>query len=361
MRFFEKIRVLKKWRLSTFFVYAVLLLLVSNIHNCFAAEYVELSSLEHGDYRLTLAWKIDNSDFVTDPDGTKFYRTDIIISGNGKGGKESTNVASGVYTTGRTDGFGTPCIILDPKSGVVSVFISVKSRPKTYAMDGYVYRKTEGSSWVKEKAFENKNWGWYAFFGGSDMGNPILCHFSSAGYFAVETKRNNDGYWSSKKVGKIEYDAAIAQYSKHKNVLVSDNSNYDRMTNVYSRPQTTSSMPDVEMMKTMFVLGLFGKAVESVGNAFSATASSSPSSTSASSYIPCNTSEYCFEVIKKKWEDSTSVQYYIKCLKGPRASPYSEECIYYSKGRGKWEDSCGILSSTKDNKKAAGNSACGVY
>lgn len=330
----------------------------TNVISMNAVEYIELSSLEHGDKKLSLAWKIDHGDYISDPDGTKFYSTKIVISVTGKDGKENTNVADGIYTSGKTDGGGTPCIILDPKSGVVSVFISVKPRPNTYAMDGYVYRKSEGSGWIKEKVFENKNWGWFAFFGGSDRGNPILCHFAFAGYFAIETKRNSDGSWSSEKVGKITPDTASSQYLSHKNVLVADTSNNDRMTNVYSKSQTTSSMPDSEMMKTMLVLGLFGKVVESVGNAFSAAVSSSSSSSANYSATPstasfCNSGDTCFEAVK--YIDSAEVK--IRCTKGSRIGTEKNIC---SNGK-KWATGCGISDSFAHHYSfsEAGNLACG--
>lgn len=88
--------------------------------------------------------------------------------------------------------------------------------------------------------------------------------------------------------------------------------------------------------------------------------SSSNSASSGSSSIPCSTSEYCFEVIDTKWEDKNFKDLFIKCVKGPKAHPYSKECISYSKISGKWSDGC-VMGTNKSDQKAAGNSACGVY
>jgi WD40 repeat protein len=200
----------------------------------FAQGWVEISSLTTKSLSIKLEWQIDKNKYRTNGDGDKFYKTKLRLLYNNGVKENEYNIPDEIYTTGRLDGFGTPCMIMDPAYERITIFILEKDiDPGFYGMTGYAYILNKGKVYfVKETIFTRSNWGWYAFFGGSDNGNPTLCHYSFSGYYAIESKRNSNGTWSNYILGRISANAAGNQWKTHKNILITDQSDVDRMTDI---------------------------------------------------------------------------------------------------------------------------------
>ena len=86
-------------------------------------------------------------------------------------------------------------------------------------MEGNAYRiDLAKKTWSKEVVFDNANWGFYSFFGGSNIGNPELWHFSYAGYYALKSYRNQNGTWTTDNKGSISPEDFLSQYAYHNNI-----------------------------------------------------------------------------------------------------------------------------------------------
>jgi hypothetical protein len=132
-------------------------------------------------------------------------------------------------------------MLIDPDKNIVSIFSNSKASDPYYGMDGFIYRiDMYSQKWTKEVVFTKANYGWFSFFGGSDNGNPELYHFSFAGYYAMLSKRNVSGNWSSQRMGSIRPEMADNQYFSHKNILITGYRNVDRM-DLQNKNYTSSS------------------------------------------------------------------------------------------------------------------------
>jgi hypothetical protein len=209
----------------------------------------EISSCSCADGVVRLKKSIpDNTDYRTNSDGTKFYKSVLALEVETGGVKQESIIeAGGELYTERSKGV-TPCMLIDLEKKVISVFSNSKTPANDYGMNGYVYRiDANTKTWQKETVFTKSNWGFYSFFGGSNNGNPELWHFSYAGYVAMFSKRNEQGAWSNQNKGSISPNLADRQYFSHKNILVTnsagvdqmsfkDNSSYDNLTGFSNTP-----------------------------------------------------------------------------------------------------------------------------
>ena len=197
----------------------------------YGVNYKEISSIKLTDGKLTLVKKIDLQRIRFNPDKTQFYKTTYgIVIENGSGAKIN-EIETNLFTVKTSDKFMMPCMLFDPIKNVVTIFANGKnSAASTYGMEGFSYRFDLSSQrWEKEVVFDNANWGFYSFFGGSNDGNPELWHFAYSGYFALKSTRNSSGNWNTSQQGSISPDMAASQYLKNNNILVTSSPNVATM------------------------------------------------------------------------------------------------------------------------------------
>jgi hypothetical protein len=213
----------------------LMLLYVTNLSsqdNSWGETFKTVSSFKFQEGSIILEKKIDTGESRTNPDGTKFYKTTFAIRVESAENNESIRsvIETDAYTSANYDKGMTPCVLVDPDRNTVSIFTNSKATDPYYGMDGFVYRIDMNTKrWVKEIVFTQSNFGWFSFFGGSDNGNPELCHFSFAGYCSILSKRNSSGKWTSQNMGSIRPEQADKQYASHKNILFANRPNVDRM------------------------------------------------------------------------------------------------------------------------------------
>jgi hypothetical protein len=189
-----------------------------------------VSSYSFADGTVTLEKHTDYTDYRTNADGMKFYKTTLALEVETDGIKRRSKIETGDDLYTNFSKHMNPCMLIDIDRKIISVFTNSKVPGSNYAMDGSVYRIDANSkTWQKETVFTGANFGWYSFFGGSDNGNPELWHFSYAGYYAMLSKRGEQGTWSTQNRGSISVNLADRQYYSHKNILVSSSAGADRM------------------------------------------------------------------------------------------------------------------------------------
>lgn len=224
----------------------LLLLVIFAYVNAFSAKWETISELTKNSFTIRLEWKLTSTDFRLNPDGTKFANTHIRLYFNDGNKNDYFEIPDVIYSSGQNTGGGTPCMLIDPISKYVTIFVLEKDYSSSdYGMTGYAYQFNSSNGYfTKETIFTRSNFGWFAFFGGSNYGNPTLCHFSFAGYKAVESKRNNDGTWSNYVIGDIKPDVAANQWKSHANILVTNESNIDKMNGVYNNSYSMNNQYD---------------------------------------------------------------------------------------------------------------------
>jgi hypothetical protein len=115
----------------------------------------EISSCSFADGVVRLKKSIpDNTDYRTNSDGTKFYKSALTLEIEAGGVKhESMIEAGGELYTERSKGV-TPCMLIDLEKKVISVFSNSKTPANDYGMNGYVYRiDANTKTWQKETVF----------------------------------------------------------------------------------------------------------------------------------------------------------------------------------------------------------------
>jgi TonB family protein len=253
-------------------------------------KIVSSTTLREG--AVTLEKKLNFGDFRVNPDGWKFYRTTLALGIVSNGEKQLNVIETDIYTLSNYGINMLPCMLIDPDKNIITIFSNSKTSDlNNYGMDGFVYRiDLNSKQWKKETVFTSANHGWYSFFGGSDNGNPELYHFSFAGYYAMLSKRNTAGNWSSRNIGYMRPESAESQYTSHKNILVTSYPNADRMSlkdnNYASNSSTTSSSFYVDDKTLGYGVALVGTAAIMYGiyKLFSGGRSNSGSYSSSSSY-----------------------------------------------------------------------------
>lgn len=261
-----------------------------------------------GNY-ITLEKKLNMSDYRTNGDGNRFYRTTLAVTVTSNGRAERNILDTDLYTTSNFWKAHLPCMMVDPQKKVLYIFANSKASDRYYGMNGYVYRLDQNSQrWTRETVFTDANYGWFSFFGGSNNGNPELWHFSYAGYYAMKSTRSSSGYWNTSNMGSITPQKADNDYASHENILVASRSGVDRMftgstgsgSNSYARSSSSSSnsiipgISDKAVVTTAAVVGtgaiLYGlfKLFTAGGGSSSGSSYSSSSYSSGSSYSSSN-------------------------------------------------------------------------
>jgi hypothetical protein len=298
-------------------------------------EYKEISSLNYSDGKLILVKKININASRINPDNSRYYKTTIGIIID-LGTKVKINeIETNIYSIKESDLAMMPCMLFDPLRNIVTIFASGKNpESSNYGMEGFAYRiDMNNHTWSKETVFDRVNSGWYSFFGGSDNGNPVLWHFSMAGYYAIKSSRNNNGTWSWLNIGSYEPSTAIKEFPYRKNILVTSSNDVDRMSansnNATSHsPQFTEN--EVAIGAAVLVGAVLWQGAKWLINN-SGGSSSSYSNNSNSSGT--NTPQKCYEYIETKpypYCGITISTHRIRCLNN--GTKY--DIFYYPGGKG---------------------------
>ena len=187
------------------------------------------------EYRLYKA--VDKSQYRTNSDGWNMYLTQLtldIVNGN-----DTTKVMvdEGTLYTDESyfnNGF-TPCMMIDKERNMMYVFSNSKTEGGGYTMNGYAYLSSiDQPAFRKETVFEYgddyTNWGWYPIFTGTtDDGQPILSHFSYAGYYDMISRRVEEGRWYSEYIGDMEPDASNRRWENINKVTVIGDTSADEL------------------------------------------------------------------------------------------------------------------------------------
>ena len=176
-------------------------------------------SCKYKDKIITLYKKIDLNDYRTNPDGSMYYKTSLFLDISGEATIAITNK---VYTSANLDYWQHPCMLIETDNDVIDIFSISKDEDYNYSMVGYVFRyDVKTQEMTKETVFQSANWGWYPRFAVSD--NTLkLHHFSFAGYYAMESVRDNDGTWCTQELYCI-YPDEYSQEAEKEQIVLSQN------------------------------------------------------------------------------------------------------------------------------------------
>lgn len=150
-----------------------------------------------------------SSEFRVDPDGTKAYLADIILTKIQNGVIVAQTLIDTLFATYGTETNGGPRGALQVQGNEVTVFFNEKTvTSSNYGQNGYRYRlskTTLDSTTSKETLFTSANWGWYPYF--DDSGNVL--HFSFAGYYAMSNTNTGAFIWPN-DFAKLTFAARLA-------------------------------------------------------------------------------------------------------------------------------------------------------
>ncbi|MFT3902393.1 MAG: hypothetical protein QM727_04435 [Niabella sp.] len=173
--------------------------------------------------------KLNFTDYRVNPDGTKYYKTNLTLVVHKKFGKKRRVLDTHLYTSSDCTKGILPCVLIDSNKNLISIFTNSKELAPQYEMEGYVYSSNLSLKLFNKKVvFKGANAGWFSFFGGSNNGNPELWHFSAAGYYAVFSKQTAEG-WKNYIIGNIDPNDVRNQYEEHDNVLYASSLKVDSM------------------------------------------------------------------------------------------------------------------------------------
>lgn len=180
------------------------------------------------EYRLYKA--IDSNQYLTNADGWNMYLTSLTLDiVNGADTTRVTVDDGTLYTSGNIydNGF-FPCMMIDVPNNQIHIFSNSKDGEGSYTMRGYYYLASlDALSFSKEIVYEGANWGWWPQFAGVENGQPVLRHFSYAGYFSLTSRRSADGSWSLEDNGDIQPDSYNSMWRDINKVTVIGNAYHD--------------------------------------------------------------------------------------------------------------------------------------
>jgi surface protein len=184
------------------------------------------------EYRLYKA--LDKNQYRTNADGWKMYLTQLtldIVDGN-----DITTVVvdeGTIYTDdNRYNDATIASMMIDKERNMMYVFNNSKADGGGYSMNGYAYLSpVDQPAFNKEIVFEDSNWGWFSIFTGTtNDGQPVLSHFSYAGYYDMVSTRIQEGYWTSESLDNIMPDDMNARWAKTNKVTVVGDTSDDEVT-----------------------------------------------------------------------------------------------------------------------------------
>ena len=149
---------------------------------------------------------LNASDYHENPDGWKCYRSELSLETTANGSTNTIVLDNKIYLDDSKGHHGGqyPCILIDHKKDLFIVFCNSKDEANQYYMDCYSYVSSiKTLDFHREKVLDRVNMGWYPYFVENAEGLPAVAHFSYAGYYAMQSIRNDDGAWNTLKGSKI--------------------------------------------------------------------------------------------------------------------------------------------------------------
>lgn len=149
---------------------------------------------------------LDASDYHENPDGWKCYRSELSLETTANGSTNTIVLDNKIYLDDSKGHHGGqyPCILIDHKKDLFIVFCNSKDADYQYSMDCYSYVSSiKTLDFHREKVLDRVNMGWYPYFEENSEGLPAVSHFSYAGYYAMQSIRNDGGAWNTVKGSKI--------------------------------------------------------------------------------------------------------------------------------------------------------------
>ena len=149
---------------------------------------------------------LDASDYHENPDGWKCYRSELSLETTANGSTNTIVLDNKIYLDDSKGHHGGqyPCILIDHKKDLFIVFCNSKDADYQYSMDCYSYVSSiKTLDFHREKVLDRVNMGWYPYFVENAEGLPAVAHFSYAGYYAMQSIRNDSGAWNTLKGSKI--------------------------------------------------------------------------------------------------------------------------------------------------------------
>lgn len=125
-------------------------------------------------------------DFRKDPDGTKSYRGEVVLTRIAPDKTLAQAVVDRLYCC-NIKGFSAQRGALKIDGDKIVIFYTEKDTGGNYGQAARMYRigkSVAGQSATSEDYFKSSNWGWFPYFDE----NGVLQHFSFAGYYGVTEK-----------------------------------------------------------------------------------------------------------------------------------------------------------------------------
>ena len=180
------------------------------------------------EYRLYKA--IDSNQYLTNADGWNMYLTTLSLDiVNGADTTRVTVDDGTLYTSGNIydNGF-FPCMMIDVANNQIHIFSNSKDGNGSYTMAGHYFTASlDALSFSKEIVYDGANWGWWPQFAGVENGQPVLRHFSYAGYYSLVSRRTDGGSWSIEDGGDIQPDSYNSMWRDINKVTVVGNTYHD--------------------------------------------------------------------------------------------------------------------------------------
>ena len=143
--------------------------------------------------------KVFNTEFRTNPDGTKYYKT--------RYGVEINNSFYEIPQVHYCGGDKTENICGLMNGGTLYLYI-LGYTGSMYNMSGAVYNYSDGNNFITEQVFTSGNKGFYSYLT-INNGTVELSHFAYAGYFSRKATRSSNGVWTDATLGQMQPDEAV--------------------------------------------------------------------------------------------------------------------------------------------------------
>ncbi|MFZ4526122.1 MAG: Ig-like domain-containing protein [Chlorobium sp.] len=134
-------------------------------------------------YVLSLQFK-DTNDYRVDPDGTKSYLSDVVLTKIVGQEIVDQSIFDTTYSGYDNYSSGLSRGTMQITESGIKVFLSEKAIDTSYGQDGYIYnvnKETLDLATARETLFTAANWGWHPYF--DNDGN--VNHFSFSGYYQM--------------------------------------------------------------------------------------------------------------------------------------------------------------------------------
>lgn len=202
------------------------------------SDFLVVSSLNVGGTTISLEKKNYSQPTRTNSEGTLFYKTSLAVGFRTGNDYTRDILDTELYTEWGLVNENLPCMLIDPVAQKMFVFANSKQKPgkrkvDKNAMEGIVYALDMNTGkWTRKTVFQDTNWGWYSFFGGSDNGEPTFWHYSYKDNQVIGSVYIS-GMWGNLERGRYPREAIRDEYPHHRNILVASTPDVDRMAGAY--------------------------------------------------------------------------------------------------------------------------------